>query len=175
MNTSMLKVLAISAVTATVALTGCSAKRTGTSEVVVAPMGLPAGGYYGTGYNGGAVVTNSVAVVNAASANEKAVYFAFDSSALDSQAQAVLDQHAALLKASPEARVQISGHTDERGSREYKMALGERRAKAAQSYLGSQGISASRTEAISFGEDQPAAMGHDEASWALNRRAELSY
>lgn len=57
--------------------------------------GLTSGGYYGTGYNGGAVVTNSVAVVNAASANEKAVYFAFDSSALDSQAQAVLDQRIA--------------------------------------------------------------------------------
>lgn len=173
MNTSMMKVLAMSAVAATMALTGCSAKRTGTSEVVVAPMAT--GGYYGAGYNGGALVNNSVAVVNAASANPKAVYFDFDSSALDARGQAVLDQHAALLKSSPDARVQISGHTDERGSREYNMALGERRAKAAQNYLGRQGIPASRTEAVSFGEDQPAATGHDEASWALNRRAELSY
>jgi len=175
MNTSMLKVLAISAVTATVALTGCSAKRTGTSEVVVAPMGLPAGGYYGTGYNGGAVVTNSVAVVNAASANEKAVYFAFDSSALDSQAQAVLDQHAALLKASPEARVQISGHTDERGSREYNMALGERRAKAAQSYLGTTGVSPNQLEAVSYGKEMPINAGHDENAWKENRRVEINY
>lgn len=169
---NMMKVLAMSAITATIALTGCSAKRTGTSSVVVAPMGVPGGSAY---YNGGALVTNSQTVIDAATANAKAVYFGFDSSAIDGRGEAVLNQHAALLKANPSARVQISGHTDERGSREYNMALGERRAKAAQSYLGSQGIDASRTEAVSFGEDQPAAAGHDEASWALNRRAELAY
>lgn len=169
---NMMKVFAMSAITATIALTGCSAKRTGTSEVVVAPMGVGTGSGY---YNGGALVTNSSTVVTAANGNPKAVYFGFDSSEIDAQGQAVLSQHAALLKSHSDARVQISGHTDERGSREYNMALGERRAKAAQSYLSSQGVDASRTEAVSFGEDQPAAAGHDEASWALNRRAELSY
>lgn len=171
-NINMMKVFAMSAITATIALTGCSAKRHGTSEVVVAPMGVPGGSGY---YNGGPLVSNSSAVLDAASRNPKAVYFGFDSSDIDSQGQAVLNQHAALLKSHTDARVQISGHTDEQGSREYNMALGERRAKAAQAYLGSHGIDASRTEAVSFGEDQPAAAGHDESSWALNRRAELSY
>lgn len=171
MNNTM-KVLVMSAMTATIALTGCSAKRKGSSEVIVSPMGVASGSGY---YNGGGLVNNSADVMDAAARNPKAVYFGFDSSQIDSQGQAVLNQHAALLKSHGDARVQISGHTDERGSREYNMALGERRAKAAQAYLNTQGIPTSRTEAVSFGEDQPAATGHDESSWALNRRAELSY
>lgn len=167
-----IKLIALSIVTATVALTGCSAKRANTAEVVVAPMGVAGGTGY---YNGNALVTNSQAVIDAAARNPKAVYFGFDSSEVDAQGQGVLEQHATFLQANPNARVVIAGHTDERGSREYNMALGERRAKAAQAYLGNKGIEASRTETVSYGEDQPAAAGHDEASWALNRRAELSY
>jgi peptidoglycan-associated lipoprotein len=87
----------------------------------------------------------------------------------------VLNQQAQFLQANPSARVAIAGHTDERGSREYNLALGERRAKAAQAYLATSGVSASRMEAISYGEDQPADPGHDESAWAKNRRAEVSY
>lgn len=166
-------VLTVSMVAGVLALTGCSAKRK-SSEVVVAPMGvMGANGYY----NGGSTVNNSASTINAAAAmgNANAVYFAFDSSDLDAQGQAVLNQQAQFLKSDPSARVQISGHTDERGSREYNMALGERRAKSAQAYLVSQGIDASRTEAVSFGEDQPAVQGTTEEAYAQNRRAELSY
>lgn len=172
MKLTMLKVVSTAAMMATIALTGCSAKRTGTSEVVVAPMGVPGGVGY---YNGGAVVTNSTSVVTAAGANPNAVYFGFDSSEIDGQGQAVLNQQAQFLQANPSARVAIAGHTDERGSREYNLALGERRAQAAQAYLATSGVSASRMEAISYGEDQPADPGHDEAAWAKNRRAEISY
>ena len=172
MKLTMLKVVTASAMMATIALTGCSAKRTGTSEVVVAPMGVPGGVGY---YNGGAVVTNTTSVVTAAGGNPNAVYFAFDSSEIDGQGQAVLNQQAQFLQANPGARVAIAGHTDERGSREYNMALGERRAQAAQAYLATSGVSPSRIEAVSYGEDQPADPGHDEAAWAKNRRAELSY
>ena len=172
MKLTMLKVVSAAAMMATIALTGCSAKRTGTSEVVVAPMGVPGGVGY---YNGGAVVTNSTSVITAAGGNPNVVYFDFDSSELDAQGQAVLNQQAQFLQANPSARVAIAGHTDERGSREYNLALGERRAKAAQAYLATSGVSASRMEAISYGEDQPADPGHDESAWAKNRRAEVSY
>ncbi|MFW2178327.1 MULTISPECIES: peptidoglycan-associated lipoprotein Pal [unclassified Moraxella] len=173
MKSTTMKIFAMTCLGATIAMTGCATKHRKTSEVVVSPMGVNGGG--AGYYNGGALVNNSADVVAMAGQKANAVYFGFDSSEIDSQGQAVLNQHASLLKAKPDARVQISGHTDERGSREYNMALGERRAKSAQAYLGSQGIDASRTEAVSYGEDQPAAAGHDESSWALNRRAELNY
>ncbi len=164
-------ILTVSMVAGALALTGCSAKRK-SSEVVVAPMGVAgANGYY----SGGAAVNNSAAVVNGAAGKANTVYFAFDSSEINAQGQAVLSQQAQFLQANPSARVQISGHTDERGSREYNMALGERRAKSAQAYLASQGVDASRTEAISFGEDQPAVQGNTEDAYAQNRRAELTY
>lgn len=175
LSTSALRLSAIACVSLTAALTGCSAKKP-TSEVVVAPMGVT--GTNGSAYyDGGALVNNSAAVVNAANASSMGdvVYFGFDSSDIDAQGQAVLSQQAQFLQANPNARVVIAGHTDERGSREYNMALGERRARAAQNYLTSQGIAADRTEAVSYGEEQPADPGHDEAAWAKNRRTVLSY
>lgn len=166
-------VLTISMVAGVLALTGCSAKRK-SSEVVVAPMGVAGMGANGY-YDGGAAVSNSANIVSAAAGNANTVYFAYDSSDINSQGQAVLNQQAQFLQANPEARVQIAGHTDERGSREYNMALGERRAKSAQAYLASQGVDVSRTEAVSFGEDQPAVQGNSEDAYAKNRRAELNY
>lgn len=91
MKLNFLQLLAASAVLSSLALTGCATKRTGTSEVVVAPMGVPAGTGY---YNGGAVVTNTTSVVTAANSNPNTVYFGFDSSDIDSQGQAVLNQQA---------------------------------------------------------------------------------
>lgn len=168
-------VLTISMVAGVLALTGCSAKRK-SSEVVVAPMGMAGmGGGVNGYYDGGATVNNSASIVNSASGNPNTVYFAYDSSDINAHGQAVLSQQAQFLQANPEARVQIAGHTDERGSREYNMALGERRAKSAQAYLASQGVDVSRTEAVSFGEDQPAVQGNSEDAYAKNRRAELNY
>lgn len=176
MNKRLTQAIALSVIAMTTVLTGCASKRPGTSEVVVSPMGVPSSGMYGNGsYDGGSLVSNSADVTNAAAQLQNVVYFAFDSSDISSESANVLSQHAQLLQANPEARVVIAGHADERGSREYNMALGERRAKAVQSYLSSQGIAESRTEAVSYGEEQPAAQGHDEAAWAKNRRAELSY
>ena len=172
MKLTMLKVVSTAAMMATIALTGCSAKRTGTSEVVVAPMGVPGGVGY---YNGGAVVTNSTSVITAAGANPNAVYFGFDSSEIDAQGQAVLNQQAQFLQANPSARVAIAGHTDERGSREYNMSLGERRAAAVRSYLLGKGVNQANVEIVSFGEERPVATGSGEEAWSQNRRAELSY
>lgn len=172
MKAIFIKPLALSVMACAALMTGCATKHANNSEVVVAPMAMPGGGYY----NGGAVVSNSAAVMNAASGlNARAVYFGFDSSSIDSAGANVLNQHVALLKKHTDGRVKIEGNTDERGSNEYNMALGLRRAKAVQSYLASHGIPASRTEAISNGEEHPADPGHDEAAWAKNRRAELAY
>lgn len=105
----------------------------------------------------------------------RVVYFDFDKYDIRYDAEAILSAHAAYLSAHPGARVRVEGHADERGTREYNMALGERRAKAAAAYLASKGASSSQIEVISYGEERPSALGHEESSWAQNRRAELQY
>jgi peptidoglycan-associated lipoprotein len=99
------------------------------------------------------------------------VLFATDESDLDAQDRTILDSQAAYLQRYPQVRVTIEGHADERGTREYNLALGERRANAAKNYLASRGIDASRINVISYGKERPEALGSDEASWAQNRRA----
>ena len=99
------------------------------------------------------------------------VFFAFDSAALDDAARAVLDKQAAWLLAHPDLTVTIEGHADERGTREYNLALGERRAAAVKNYLAAKGVSPDRMLTISYGEERPVDPGHNEAAWALNRRA----
>ncbi len=100
------------------------------------------------------------------------VLFDFDSAQLSDYAQRVLDRQAAFLKARPETRVIIGGHADERGTREYNLALGERRASSARDYLVAKGVNAARIRIISYGKERPKAVGSSEASWRQNRRAE---
>lgn len=100
------------------------------------------------------------------------VYFEFDSSALTDTGRAVLDKHVALLK-NTGASVRLEGHTDERGTREYNMALGERRANAVRDYMMVKGIPGYRLESISFGEEKPVSYGSSEVSWSQNRRVEI--
>jgi peptidoglycan-associated lipoprotein len=101
------------------------------------------------------------------------IHFDFDRSNIRPDDQAALDQKVAILTANPDLRIRISGHCDERGSDEYNLALGNRRATSAKQYLVSHGVDASRIETASFGEERPIAMGHDEDSWAQNRRDEF--
>jgi len=101
------------------------------------------------------------------------IYFDFDRSTLTDTAQAVLDAKIKILNANPSVSVLIAGSTDERGSAEYNLALGQRRAAAVKRYLTQHGIADSRITIISYGLERPVALGHDEASWALNRRAEF--
>jgi peptidoglycan-associated lipoprotein len=100
------------------------------------------------------------------------VLFDFDSSQLSDYARRVLDRQAGFLKAQPEARIILGGHADERGTREYNLALGERRAAAARDYLVAKGVNAARIRIISYGKERPVAVGSNEAAWRLNRRAE---
>ncbi|GAC1653084.1 MAG: peptidoglycan-associated lipoprotein Pal [Gemmatimonadaceae bacterium] len=101
------------------------------------------------------------------------IFFDFDRSELTDAAKGALDAKVTLLNATPAVKLRVSGNTDERGSDEYNMALGQRRAAAAKRYLTQHGIDASRVETVSFGKERPAASGHDEASWAQNRRDEF--
>lgn len=99
-------------------------------------------------------------------------YFEYDSSRLTAAAQTALDAHIALLK-SNDRRVRLDGHTDERGTRDYNMALGERRANAVRDYMVVNGIASYRIETVSYGEEQPVAYGSGESNWSKNRRVEL--
>lgn len=172
MSISFSKVAVLAVLSSAIAVTtGCATKRS-TSEVVVAPLGIPGGQ---VGYNGAVIVDNSSAVLSGAENIQAVVYFAFDSSEITAQSASVLNQHVSLLNSNPAASVVIAGHTDERGSREYNMALGERRAQAARNYLAAQGVTANNIRVISYGEERPAAAGNTEDAYAQNRRAELSY
>lgn len=99
------------------------------------------------------------------------VYFDFDQATLRDDARATLNRHAEILKANPKVNVLIEGHCDERGTEDYNLALGERRAERVRSYLQSLGIGSERMRTISYGESQPKAMGSDESAWSQNRRA----
>ena len=99
-------------------------------------------------------------------------YFDYDSSVLKTAAQAALDAHIALLR-SNSRNVRLEGHTDERGTRDYNIALGERRANAVRDYMVVNGIASYRIETVSYGEEQPVAYGSSESSWSQNRRVEL--
>ena len=99
------------------------------------------------------------------------VFFAFDSSSLSAEAQAALDTQVAWLKKHDDVNVIVQGHCYDRGTREYNLALGERRANAVKQYLVSQGIEESRISTISYGKERPAVLGNNEAAWAQNRRA----
>ena len=99
------------------------------------------------------------------------VFFETDSYSLDGPSRATLDAQAAWLTRNAGVRVTIEGHADERGTREYNLALGDRRANSARDYLQSRGVSAARMQTISWGKERPAVDGHDESAWAQNRRA----
>lgn len=99
------------------------------------------------------------------------VFFGYDGTTLDDTARKTLERQAAWLQQFPGTAVIVEGHTDERGTREYNLALGERRASAAQGYLTTLGVDASRAQVTSYGEERPADPGHDESAYQLNRRA----
>lgn len=102
------------------------------------------------------------------------VYFAFDSSDLDYVTKAALDRHAAWLNDHAAKTITVEGNCDQRGSREYNLALGQRRADSVKDYLVSQGVDAGRIDTVSFGEERPACTGTGEACWAQNRHADLA-
>ena len=107
--------------------------------------------------------------------SKRSVYFDYDSNAVKDEYRPVISAHAKYLSQNRSRRVRIEGNTDERGSREYNLALGQRRADAVKQMMELSGASGSQIETLSFGEEKPKATGSDESSWAENRRADIRY
>jgi len=105
----------------------------------------------------------------------RTIYFDYDSTLINSQGQSALNAHAEYLSLNPQKILIVEGHTDERGTREYNLALGERRSRAIADFLSISGVAAQQLDIRSYGEENPAALGHDESAWQLNRRVELLY
>jgi len=107
--------------------------------------------------------------------DDRTIYFELDSSQIDAEGLEVLKEHGQFLSQNPGSKLRIEGHTDERGSREYNLGLGERRAQAVKRVLLVQGAAAEQLSTVSYGEERPAAFGSDESAWSKNRRSELRY
>lgn len=135
----------------------------------------------GAGQQGGAsTVTPVNADPNAGTAQgpvgvARIVYFDYDSYTVKPEFQSIIDGHARFLKGATQRRISIEGHTDERGGREYNLALGQKRAEAVRRALTLLGVSDNQIEAVSFGKEKPAVQGSGEEAWAQNRRAEIRY
>ena len=121
------------------------------------------------------VVSGNAGTQGVAPAGLNVVYFDYDSFELKPEARAVLERNAAHLQANKKFKVQLEGHTDERGGREYNLALGQKRAETVRRALTLLGVSDAQVEAVSFGKEKPAAAGADEAAYAKNRRVEIKY
>lgn len=106
---------------------------------------------------------------------ETVIFFEFDSSEIRADYTDTVAGHAQMMSGNMAVKVRLEGHTDERGSREYNIGLGERRSQAVRRMLLLQGVSAAQISTVSFGEERPAAMGSNEAAWAQNRRVEIKY
>lgn len=105
--------------------------------------------------------------------NFSRIHFDTDSSAIDTESKRLLEANAAILSSHPDLRVEIQGHADERGTTDYNLALGQRRANTVVTYLVHQGVSANRLPVVTYGEERPATAGEGEVAWAQNRRAEF--
>ena len=107
--------------------------------------------------------------------SKQIIYFELDSSQVKSEYVPVVAAHARYLQSHPAQHVILAGHTDERGSSEYNIALGEQRAKSVERMMKAQGVTSSQLEIVSYGEEKPAVAGHDESAWSMNRRVEVGY
>jgi peptidoglycan-associated lipoprotein len=158
-------------------LAGCSS--TGTKDDSGASVedrgSSSAGGATTSGIGAGSGWTGSSLNDPDSLLSSRIIYFDFDQETIRDEFIAVLRTHAAYLISNPASAVVIEGHADERGSREYNIGLGERRANAVKRFLEAEGVSRSQISTLSYGEERPAVYGNDELSWAENRRAVLVY
>jgi peptidoglycan-associated lipoprotein len=106
---------------------------------------------------------------------QRRVYFEFDSSNIDDESRAIIEAHANNLVANPSIKVRLEGNCDERGTREYNLALGERRAKAVAELMRALGVASDRITTVSYGEEKPVALEHNESAWRQNRRVDIVY
>jgi peptidoglycan-associated lipoprotein len=173
-KTLMRRAIVILLVAASLSLGGCASKRP-----KPAPPGAPNAadtGAQGSGANNAnAGPDDEASGPQGGLLADRIVYFDFDSSEIKGSGTDVVAAHAKYLAAHAATRVRLEGHTDERGSREYNIGLGERRAQSVRRALLLQGASDAQISTVSYGEERPAVAGHDEAAWAKNRRVEIVY
>ena len=176
---SINRILALLVATLAVTLAGCGPK-----AVKPAPSTAPTesnAGAASEGANaanaagGAAGDQNETAGPQGGLLANRIVYFDFDSAVIQGAGVDVVAAHAKYLAANPTARVRLEGNTDERGSREYNIGLGDRRAQSVRHALLLQGVAEGQLTTVSYGEERPADPGHDEAAWAKNRRVEIVY
>ena len=135
---------------------------------------IPQGGASTQRLQGGAVGINPLDDPESP-LSKRVIYFEFDSSDIKAEDRSVIEAHARYLADHPGASITLEGHADERGSREYNIALGESRAVGVRRLITLLGASGDQTRTVSYGEERPAVLGHEDTSWALNRRVELVY
>ena len=200
MSVMKLKVLAFSVLVAALSVTGCQQVPTAGAGGTGGVGGVGGNGYgtgggngaggtggtggaYGNGYGNGGYGngTGSGQYTPADLRNpgsilaQRVIYFDLDRSEIKPEYMSVLNAHAALLSAYPNLRVRLEGHADERGSREYNVALSERRGYSVLDYMQVKGTSSNQMEVIGYGEEVPAIFGHNESAWGKNRRVEIKY
>lgn len=154
-------------------VTGCAKKQVVTSEPAPAPAAVTSQETVPEKAEPAVTGIQATVLSEIELFESEKIFFDFDRYDLKPEAREMLTRKAAWLQAHPEFSISIEGNCDERGTTEYNLALGQRRADAAMSYLTTLGIAASRIATVSYGEMQPVAPGHDEASWAQNRRDEF--
>ncbi|AZN68477.1 peptidoglycan-associated lipoprotein Pal [Acinetobacter haemolyticus] len=177
-----MKYLSLPLIAATLVFTGCASRKPATdittgntpTGTTVSTEGLSEDAALNAQNLAGASA-KGVTAANKAFLAKRVVHFDYDSSELSNEDYQTLQAHAQFLVANANSRVALTGHTDERGTREYNMALGERRAKAVESFLVTNGVNPQQLEAVSYGKEAPVNPGHNEAAWKENRRVEINY
>ncbi len=143
---------------------------TGTVDTGTVDSGVELRGVEGTDEFAGDPLQDPTSLLS-----KRVIYFDFDKSDIKFEARGIIEAHARYLSEHPSVRIVVEGHCDERGTREYNLGLGERRAKAVQQVMSLLGVSSSQLELVSYGEERPAVMGHDDSAWSKNRRVEFIY
>ncbi|MBV4368700.1 peptidoglycan-associated lipoprotein Pal [Erwinia sp. BNK-24-b] len=158
-----------------IAVAACSSHKNNNNDQTNG-MGDDANGGMNSGMNGGNMSSDEQARLQMQQLQQNnIVYFGLDKYDIQSEFAQMLDAHANFLRSNPSYKVTVEGHADERGTPEYNIALGERRATAVKMYLQGKGVSADQISIVSYGKEKPAVLGHDEAAYAKNRRAVLVY
>jgi peptidoglycan-associated lipoprotein len=156
-------------------LAGCASQSTPESQPAPAPAPSASASSPSVRSSSSASVSGTPTRTSYAMPAARSVYYEFDKAEIKSEGVKTIEANAQYLRAHPEVKVKVEGNADERGSREYNLALGQRRADAVSQRMTILGIPADRIETVSFGKEKPKATGHDESAWSENRRSDIVY